>query len=173
MSGAPLVVVHPDKQQLSDAAGARFLLALADALPATVRTAMDKLALHTALAEIWSVITAADRYFDAQKPWVLRKSDPARMAASLYVVAETLRAIAAARQASATMLAELAIVLEDDLSAHERAKADYLTARMRFAGLEKTERRHREAVIAEDLKTEQQALDELTGARTAREKGDE
>ncbi|KQP89016.1 methionine--tRNA ligase [Methylobacterium sp. Leaf113] len=71
----------------------RALLALADALPATVRTAMDKLALHTALAEIWSVITAADRYFDAQKPWVLRKSDPARMAASLYVVAETLRAI--------------------------------------------------------------------------------
>ena len=71
----------------------RALLALADALPDVVRAAMDKLALHTALAEIWAVITAADRYFDAQKPWVLRKSDPARMAASLYVVAETLRAI--------------------------------------------------------------------------------
>ena len=86
---------------------------------------------------------------------------------------ETLRAIAAARQASATMLAELAIVLEDDLTAHERAKADYLTARMRFAGLEKTEHRHREAAIAEDLKNEQQALDELTGTRTARERSDE
>ncbi len=86
---------------------------------------------------------------------------------------ETLRAIAAARQASATMLAELAIILEDDLTAHERARADYLAARMRFAGLEKTERRHHEAAIAEDLKTEQQALDELTGSRTAREKGDE
>ena len=71
----------------------RALLALADALPDVVRAAMDKLALHTALAEIWAVITAADRYFDAQKPWVLRKSDPVRMAASLYVVAETLRAI--------------------------------------------------------------------------------
>ena len=86
---------------------------------------------------------------------------------------ETLRAIAAARQASATMLAELAIVLEDDLTAHERARADYLAARMRFTGLEKTERRHYEAAVAEDLKTEQQALDELTGTRTAREKGEE
>ncbi len=86
---------------------------------------------------------------------------------------ETLRAIAAARQASAMMLSELSTILEEDLAAHERARADYLTARMRFAGLEKTERKHREAAIAEDLKTEQQALDELTGSRTAREKGDE
>ena len=85
---------------------------------------------------------------------------------------ETLRAIAAARQASATMLAELQTVLDDDLAAHERARADYLTARMRFTGLEKTERRHREAAIAEELKHEQQALDELTGSRAAREKGD-
>ncbi|NEN05185.1 flagellar export protein FliJ [Diaminobutyricibacter tongyongensis] len=86
---------------------------------------------------------------------------------------ETLRAIAAARQASATMLSELSTILEEDLAAHERARSDYLAARMRFAGLEKTERKHREAAIAEDLKTEQQALDELTGSRTAREKGDE
>jgi flagellar FliJ protein len=86
---------------------------------------------------------------------------------------ETLRAIAAARQASATMLAELQVVLDDDLAAHERARADYMTARMRFTGLEKTERRHREAAIAEDLKREQQALDELTGSRAAREGDDE
>ena len=86
---------------------------------------------------------------------------------------ETLRAIAAARQASATMLSELSVVLQEDIAAHERAQADYMTARMRFTGLEKTERRHHEAVIAEDLKNEQQAQDELTGTRTAREKGDE
>jgi flagellar FliJ protein len=86
---------------------------------------------------------------------------------------ETLRAIAAARQASATMLSELSEVLENDIAAHERARADYMTARMRFAGLEKTERRHRDAVIAEELKTEQQALDELTGSRIAREKGEQ
>jgi methionyl-tRNA synthetase len=69
------------------------LLALADALPATARAAMDRLALHMALAEIWAVVTASDRYFDGEKPWVLRKTDPARMGACLYVVAETLRAI--------------------------------------------------------------------------------
>ena len=86
---------------------------------------------------------------------------------------ETLRAIAAARQASATMLSELSAVLEEDLAAHERARDDYLTARMRFTGLEKTERKHREAELAAELKNEQHALDELTGTRTAREKDDE
>ena len=49
--------------------------------PDSVRAAMDRLALHTALAEIWAVVAAANRYFAAQEPWVLRKSDPARMAA--------------------------------------------------------------------------------------------
>jgi methionyl-tRNA synthetase len=36
----------------------------------------------------------ANRYIDEQAPWTLRKSDPARMATVLYVLAETLRHIA-------------------------------------------------------------------------------
>jgi methionyl-tRNA synthetase len=46
------------------------------------------------LAEIWSVVAEANRYFAAQAPWTLRKSDPARMATVLYVTAEVLRTVA-------------------------------------------------------------------------------
>jgi methionyl-tRNA synthetase len=72
----------------------REILASADALPEKVRGAMEDFALHTALAEIWAVVGDANRYFASQEPWMLRKSDSARMEAVLYVTAEVLRAIA-------------------------------------------------------------------------------
>jgi methionyl-tRNA synthetase len=71
----------------------RDLLWLADALPAKGRAAMEDLALHTTLAEIWAVVAEANRYFASQEPWVLRKQDPARMGTVLYVTAEVLRAV--------------------------------------------------------------------------------
>jgi methionyl-tRNA synthetase len=70
------------------------LLAAADGLLAKARAAMADFALHTVLAEIWSVVGEANRYFATQQPWALRKSDPQRMATVLYVTAEVLRAIA-------------------------------------------------------------------------------
>jgi methionyl-tRNA synthetase len=69
------------------------ILRMADALPGKARAAMEGFALHTALAEIWAVVAEANRYFASQEPWVLRKSDPARMATVLYVTAEVLRTI--------------------------------------------------------------------------------
>ena len=35
----------------------------------------DAPAMHLALEAIWSVLGAANKYFSAQEPWVLRKSD--------------------------------------------------------------------------------------------------
>jgi methionyl-tRNA synthetase len=69
------------------------MLWLADGLPGKARAAMEGFAVHTALAEIWAVVAEANRYFASQEPWVLRKSDPARMATVLYVTAEVLRAV--------------------------------------------------------------------------------
>jgi methionyl-tRNA synthetase len=69
------------------------MLWLADGLPGKARAAMEGFAVHTALAEIWAVVSEANRYFASQEPWVLRKSDPARMATVLYVTAEVLRAV--------------------------------------------------------------------------------
>ena len=39
------------------------------------------------------VVAEANRYFASQEPWVLRKTDPARMNTVLYVTAEVLRAV--------------------------------------------------------------------------------
>ena len=52
---------------------------------------MTEIASHKALEQIWEVCGAANRYVDAQAPWALRKSDPARMATVLWVLAETVR----------------------------------------------------------------------------------
>ncbi len=70
------------------------LLADADGLLGVVRTEIDAQAFHKALEAVMTVAGAADRYVDEMAPWVLRKSDPARMATVLYVLAETVRQIA-------------------------------------------------------------------------------
>jgi methionyl-tRNA synthetase len=71
------------------------LLAEADALLARVRRYFDEQAMHLALEAIWLVLGAANRYFSAQEPWVLRKSDaPAdqgRFATVLYTTMEVVR----------------------------------------------------------------------------------
>lgn len=56
-----------------------------------MRAAMGKFAPHAALAAVFAVISEANRYFAAQEPWKLRKTDEARFAAVLYTTAETVR----------------------------------------------------------------------------------
>ncbi len=51
-------------------------------------------AFHLALESLWQVVAMGDRYVDEQAPWALAKSDPARMATVLYVVAETVHHLA-------------------------------------------------------------------------------
>ena len=67
------------------------LLALADELLGKVRGHYDTTAMHLALEAIWSVLGAANRYFSAQEPWVLRKTDPDRFATVLYTTLEVVR----------------------------------------------------------------------------------
>ena len=69
------------------------LLARADALLDICRREFDVQALHTALEAIWSVLGETNRYFSQQEPWVLRKTDPDRMATVLYVTLEVLRIV--------------------------------------------------------------------------------
>jgi methionyl-tRNA synthetase len=47
--------------------------------------------MHLALEAIWSVLGAANKYFSAQEPWVLRKSDESRFRTVLYTTLETVR----------------------------------------------------------------------------------
>lgn len=71
------------------------LLSAADGLLEQVRAHYDVPAMHLALEAVWSVLGAANRYFSAQEPWVLRKSeDPAdqqRFGTVLYTTLEVVR----------------------------------------------------------------------------------
>jgi len=72
----------------------RKLLDAAGALLPAIRGDMEVQQFHTALGRIWEVVAEANRYVDEQAPWALRKTDPARMATVLYVVAEVVRRLA-------------------------------------------------------------------------------
>lgn len=71
------------------------LLATADGLLDRVRASFDAQAMHLALEAIWLMLGEANRYFSAQQPWVLRKSesesDQARFRTVLYVTCEAVR----------------------------------------------------------------------------------
>ncbi|MFW0112492.1 methionine--tRNA ligase [Rothia sp. P5766] len=74
------------------------MLEAAGALLEQVRADFDILAFHRALERIWQVVGEANRYFTAQEPWKLRKTDPERMNTVLYVTAEVLRIVATLTQ---------------------------------------------------------------------------
>jgi len=105
----------PAKGEL--AAADKAILDQAEAALATAREAMARQAIHTALAAIFEVVADANRYFAAQEPWALRKTDPARMETVLYTTAEVLRRIAILCQpyipASAEKLLDLLAVPGD------------------------------------------------------------
>jgi len=71
------------------------LLAAADGLMERVRGHYDATAMHLALEAIWSVLGAANKYFSAQEPWVLRKTDTpeaqVRFGTVLYTTLEVVR----------------------------------------------------------------------------------
>jgi methionyl-tRNA synthetase len=54
---------------------------------------MARYALHEALASVMAVVSEANRYFAAQQPWALKKTDPERMNTVLYVTIEVLRQV--------------------------------------------------------------------------------
>ena len=87
------------------------------------RDAMDRQAFHEALEAIWVVVRAANGYVDRQAPWGLKKNDPARMGTVLWVLAETIRAMALLTQAfmpdsSAKLLDQLAVPSDQRRFAH-------------------------------------------------------
>ena len=77
----------------------RALLEAADALLETARGHMKTEGLHLVLAALWQVVGDANRYFAAQEPWALRKSDPERMKTVLYTTIEAVRQVAILAQA--------------------------------------------------------------------------
>jgi methionyl-tRNA synthetase len=81
------VVPNPGNHTEDD----QTLLGAASAMLGLTRTAMDRQQIHLAIGHIWDVVGAANRYVDSQAPWNLRKTDPARNATVLSVLAEVIR----------------------------------------------------------------------------------
>jgi methionyl-tRNA synthetase len=77
----------------------RRLIGAAGEMLAKVRAAMAEQALSRSLELVFEMIGSANRYVDAQAPWTLRRTDPARMATVLYVLAEVIRRLALLTQA--------------------------------------------------------------------------
>lgn len=72
------------------------LIASATALRATVDDYMDKTQLNNALAEIFKVVSRANKYIDETMPWVIAKDEAkrARLATVLYNLLDTIRIVA-------------------------------------------------------------------------------
>jgi methionyl-tRNA synthetase len=89
----------------------RALLEAASTLLETARADYAVQDFHHALEATWAVLGDANAYFAEQQPWVLRKTDPARMSTVLYVTLETVRRVALLVQpvmpGSATQLLDL------------------------------------------------------------------
>jgi methionyl-tRNA synthetase len=93
------------------------LLGAARALRERMRAEFAEQSFHRALEILWQVVGDANRYVDEQAPWALKKTDPARMATVLYVLAETVRHLAIFAQpvvpaAAGKLLDQLAVPAE-------------------------------------------------------------
>ena len=69
------------------------LLAHLDGLLDRARAAIDVQEIHKYVEALWRVLENTNRYFSAQEPWKLKKTDPARMGVVLYVTLEVLRQV--------------------------------------------------------------------------------
>ncbi|HEY5150657.1 MAG TPA: class I tRNA ligase family protein, partial [Mycobacterium sp.] len=109
------------------------LLAIADGLLEKVRAAFDEQAMHQALEAIWLMLGAANRYFSAQEPWVLRKSeaqaDQERFRTVLYVTLEVVRV--AALLVQPVMPSSAATLL--DLLSQPDSQRDFTAVAVRIA----------------------------------------
>ena len=105
------------------------LLARAAAMLPKLREELDTQSFHNALGTIWDVIGEANRYVDSEAPWALRKTDPARMGAVLYTLAETIRQIGLLVQ---PFMPDAASRILDQLSVPRNARdtAAYTTGRL-------------------------------------------
>ena len=97
----------------------KTILAAADATIGIAREHMKTQQLHQVLNAVWAVVADANRYFAAEAPWALAKTDPKRQGTVLYVTAEILRRVAICSQ---PFVPSSAARLLDQLAVHAKAR---------------------------------------------------
>ena len=110
----------------------KTILAAADAMIDAAREHMKTQALHQVLNTVWAVVADANRYFAAEAPWALAKTDPKRQGTILYVTAEVLRQVAILAQpfvpSSAAKMLDLLAVPADERDFAQLGGAQRITA---------------------------------------------
>jgi methionyl-tRNA synthetase len=92
MIGKAFGGVLPEPGEFTEAD--KIMLNAADSMIGIARHSMQTQQLHQVLNYIWTVVADANRYFAAQAPWALAKTDPKRQGTVLYVTAEVIRQVA-------------------------------------------------------------------------------
>lgn len=96
------------------------LLESADGLYDRCAREISEQAIQKYVNELIEMVKDANKYIDEMAPWVLRKTDPERMATVLYVIMEVLRHVAILYQpiipTSANKILDLLTVPEDQRS---------------------------------------------------------
>ena len=85
----------------------------------TMEEFMEKQALHRVIETVWEGLFAGNRDMDTQKPWSLKKEDPARMETILYVLCEFIRKMAIL---SSSIVPELSSKILDQLGVASNAQ---------------------------------------------------
>lgn len=122
------------------------------------RAAAEK--LSRARAEVVAAETAVDRAVSSLSEIATRIDDAA-----------TLLAMAAARSSGQAALADLRTLAQLRRDAADAAAVAHVEARRDLKGLERLESAHLASELAEELRAEQSALDEIAVVRAARDEG--
>ena len=90
-----------------------LLAIVANAVEDEIPAAFERFAFSVGLEAWMKAVFACNAFVDAQAPWALRKTDPARMAAVLGTVTEAVRQLAGAIAPVTPAAAETLIALID------------------------------------------------------------
>ena len=120
-------VVDVTKVQPQDAALMEMVRLTAVDGAAKAREQMQRCKFGEVIGAILAMASAANEYIDREAPWTLKKTDPARMQAVLYYLAESIRCIGIMLQpftpdAAAKLLDQLAVPEDQRLFKHLTAE---------------------------------------------------
>ncbi len=106
--------VNAANAQPQDVALMDLVRVTSEATHSTAREQMQKCKFGEVIGAILGMASAANEYIDREAPWTLKKTDPARMSAVLYYLAESIRCIGIMLQpftpdAASKLLDQLAI----------------------------------------------------------------
>lgn len=122
-AGEAVPNVNPAAVRPQDAALMEMVRVTSASTHSSAREQMQRCKFGEVIGSILAMASAANEYIDREAPWTLKKTDPERMQAVLYYLAESIRCIALMLQpftpdAAAKLLDQLAVPSDQRLFKH-------------------------------------------------------